>query len=492
MKKKIEERSAINSRWGFYSLVAITIYAVLQLMRWRIFPQFMDIYYHFLTAWGFIQAGGYSGWDFWQYAPVGRVHMYPPLFHLFLAVLMKMGVSIIFLAKFFEAVSPVLFLLALWSFIKNNYNERLAFFVIIAFSSSFSFYLSLINHVPATIGLIFGIFALGRLLKGKLMSCAFFLALCFYTHIGVSWLFIFTVVVYGIINRGLFKASLKIALVAIVLAAPVLIKQVTSLQFIKAVGFNLSETYICQIKIFDYILAVLGIFAVRAMDRRYRLFIALALASLIFALYPYRLFSAEGYLPVILLSAVFLYYLYNRSLEKAGKRYMRRLLICIIGFILLVSPTVAMDKPNGQAKVEYSLKLFDSAFLGMLFARGESIWFPEQYEEVVNLIKHSSDTDDIIYCTINITGITLASLSGRATANALLPEIGPSARFDPYEVSRIIIFAKDDPETYVEQIVSKYGLRKIGENKMFIVYERGSGFSKAIFRKASVCLRPFL
>jgi len=459
----------------------IVIYSILQMMRWRIFPQFMDIYYHFLTA-----------WDFWQYAPVGRIHMYPPLFHILLAALMKMGASIVFLAKLFEAVSPVLFLVVLWGFVKKNYNKKLAFFVIITFSSSFSFYLSLINHVPATIGLIFGVFALDRMLRGKFFLSAIFLAFCFYTHIGVSWFFILTIIVYGIMSRGLFKTCLKIALIAVTLATPVLVKQALSLPFIKAVGFNLSETYICQIKIFDYILAILGIFAARSMDRRYSLFIALAISSLIFVLYPYRLFSAEGYIPVMLLSAVFLYYLYGRCLGPSSKPYLRQVLIAVIIFILLVSPTIVMDKPQGQDKVQYSFKLFDSAFLGMLFARGDSIWFPEQYEQVVGLIKNNSEPDDIIYCSINITGITLASLSGRATANALLPEIGPSAKFNPYEVSRIIIFAKDDPASYIDQAIKEYGLEEIGGNKMFIVYKRQKGYSKAIFRKASVCLWPAL
>ena len=94
----------INNPWGYFSKIIILAYAVLQLLRLAIFPQFIDMYYHLQTAWGFIQAGGYSNWDFWEYAPFGRPHIYPPLFHILLALFMKLGFGVIFLAKFWYIV----------------------------------------------------------------------------------------------------------------------------------------------------------------------------------------------------------------------------------------------------------------------------------------------------------------------------------------------------------------------------------------------------
>ncbi len=54
----------INNPWGCFSKIIILVYIILQLLRLIILPQFMDIYYHLQVAWGFIQAGGYSSWDF--------------------------------------------------------------------------------------------------------------------------------------------------------------------------------------------------------------------------------------------------------------------------------------------------------------------------------------------------------------------------------------------------------------------------------------------
>ena len=80
---KVEQKDNLREfNWNFFSWSLIAIFCLLQVLRWQIMPQFMDIYYHLSCAWGFIQAGGYSGWDFWQYAPVGRTHIYPPVFQI--------------------------------------------------------------------------------------------------------------------------------------------------------------------------------------------------------------------------------------------------------------------------------------------------------------------------------------------------------------------------------------------------------------------------
>ena len=101
--------------WNFWSIVIIISYAAWPIARWAKLPQHIDIYYHLLTAWGFIKAGGYTTWDFWQYAPIGRPNIYPPLFHIILAMFMKAGIGKIFLARLFSVALPALFLFTLWS-----------------------------------------------------------------------------------------------------------------------------------------------------------------------------------------------------------------------------------------------------------------------------------------------------------------------------------------------------------------------------------------
>ena len=51
--------------WDFWSIVILLFYALIPMVKWPNLPQHIDIYYHLLTAWGFIKAGGYTNWDFW-------------------------------------------------------------------------------------------------------------------------------------------------------------------------------------------------------------------------------------------------------------------------------------------------------------------------------------------------------------------------------------------------------------------------------------------
>jgi len=477
-----------NLSWDFYSKLIIIVYALLQILRWRFFPQFLDMHYHILTAWGFIQAGGYSGWDFWQYAPFGRPHIYPPFFHILLAFLIKSGASKIILAKLFEAVAPILFFLTLWQVIRRNFSHRLAFFTLLAASSSFSFYLSLINNIPATLAIILGLFIFDRLLKKEFLRPLLLLTLCFYTHIGISWLIAITLLLYGLFDKEYRKPCLRIFLGALILSSPILFKQLSALKFLSRAGGY--EKYFCEFKTIDYLLALLGVILVFKREKKYRLFLGLFLASLVFLLYPYRFFSAQGYLPIIFLAAFSLDFLYEISRNK--KAHLRCLPYVLGCYILFLSPTLLMEKPNRQKGIVYKVYFADSALTDMMFpARNKrmastSLWFAGDYLSAAEIIRNNSKDGDIIYATLRPVGVSLGGISGRATASALFPEIGPVKKFDPVEVSAIIITTRYDNPQWLSYIVGKYSLVKLGENKLFVLYKNPAPSVSVRIKKASL------
>ncbi len=480
-------------RWDSLSRIVIICFFVLQIVRWKILPQFMDIYYHFSTAWGFLQAGGYSGWDFWQYAPVGRPHIYPPLFHIILAALIKLGADKIILAKIFETISPVAFLLVIWFFTARHYSKRLGFFVLLSAVTSYSFYMSLINHIPASLAIVFAFFSLGQLLQNKFLRAALFLALSFYTHIGIPWFFALGIFLYGLVNKNIRKGAFYTLIFAILLSAPVIFKQLLTIRFIARTGFNLSERFICQFKIIEYVLALIGLALAIRKRNRYYLFLSLFLASLIFLIYPYRFFSAEGYLPIIFLSAVTLEALYNKL--KLSSLYLRYAVVLLLTFyVFFVSPTIIMDRADKDSKVQYKLLFSHTPFMELFSPEKKSrgffnyIWFaysPEEYLSGAKLIAENSQDDDIVYCNLNLLGLCLSSLSGRPTANGLFPEINPVKKFDPYAVAKIVILPKDNKPEY-PRIVDYYKLQKIGETKLFVIYKNTFPDAKMQVRPVSV------
>lgn len=480
----MSEEKIKYSSWNFYSILAILIFSLLQIARARLFPQFMDTYYHIHTAWGFIKAGGYSTWDFWQYAPAGRPHIYPPLFHVILAALIKLGANKVILAKLLETVAPVCFLSALWNFIRKNFGERFAFFVTLVFGSSFSYYLSLIDHLPSTFALILGLFGLGRLFRARSVSAIILFCLSFYTHIGVSWFLILSVIFYGILNSEARKRCFFVASVSLALSGPVILRQIISLKYMQNLGFSIPEAYVLRIKIVDYILAFLGIFLVFKAGKIYRLFLGMFIASFIFLLYPKRFFSYEGYLPIMLLSAFSWHVIYEQFAPRIKRRVYFIGLFLIL--VLVVSPTLVLNTGLKEIKQKAKLEFFNSAVLGMFFARGESIWFPQEYMSAVRIIKENSADNDIVFSTLNNMGVALAAFSGRPTANALLPEIGPAYRLEPFMSSKIIVFMQDDDRDLINLAVSRYNLVKIGENKLFLLYRNQLAGRKTEFKRALV------
>ena len=470
---------------NYFSKLIIIVFAVLQLFRLPRLPQFMDIYYHLQTAWGFIQSGGYSIWDFWEYAPFGRPHIYPPLFHILLALIMKLGVNVVFLAKFLEAVSPLILLLIIWNFIRENYNEQLGFFVTVAFCSSFTFFTFLSNHIPVCLALILGFLSLGELFKQRVLRTVILLSLCFYTHISVCWFFLITYVIYAILDKDYRSNSLKIIFYALLAALPILLFECKNLHFIRLVGNDFPLKFYLQIKVIDYILAGLGLFLAFKMAPRYRLFISLFLAGLIYAVYPYRFLSAEGYLPVIFLLAMACQEIWRRL--KTGKLKSKRILMGIlILFILFVSPTLILDKPDNLSRADYKVDWVDSVFSGIISIKERSLWFPRMYLPTAKIIKENSTQEDIVYSGINFSGVILSALSQRASANALLPEVRCAVQFDPLSVANIILLPKDLDEQFINRTSLKYKLAGIGESEYFWVFRNPYPAHKLKITRAAV------
>jgi len=475
-----------NLDYDFLSGLAIAGFTLLQVLRWKMFPQFMDFYYHIHTAWGFVQAGGYSSWDFWQYAPFGRPHIYPPALHLLLAFFLKLGFSPVILAKALEALLPPVFLFSVWFFIRKEYGRRLALFFVITFASSMSFYLSLSNNIPATLALLCGIWAYSRLIHKKVFSAALLLALSFYFHISVPWVFVLAFFFIILFEKKSRKTTSVVLLLGLLLSLPVFYRQITALRSVSLGGAL--ETQYSEFKPLEYALATIGIFYIWRLRRDLVFFISLLLGSFFLILYPYRFFSAQGYFPVILLAASGLEGIVIYLSDKKIKKLLVLLLCCYLFFfsVTIFVPRIAENNANPRAY------LADTAFVDMLLPghnprlASTSLWYPDEYLYALRVIRENSSDAEIIYSPSYFISVCLAAISGRATAGALFPEIGPSAEFDPFSVSRVIILTQDQRQENRDRIIARYGLRRLGESKIFAIYLNPSPSGKMQVKEASL------
>ena len=143
-----------QSGWRYGALGIIALFTILLIIRWQTLPIFLDIYYHASCMTGFRDAGGIVLHDFWEYAPVGRPHLYPPLFHLILLGLSKASLPILFILRLVSATIYPLFLFTISWVVSKLYNDRCAFFTVLAATLPYTFLLNVITAIPSSIALI--------------------------------------------------------------------------------------------------------------------------------------------------------------------------------------------------------------------------------------------------------------------------------------------------------------------------------------------------
>ena len=448
------------------SLFVLAVIAVLQFVRWPFFPQFMDTYYHLHTAWGFNAAGGWSLWDFWEYAPAGRVHLYPPLFHFVLAVFLKLGADPLVLAQWLEALVPLAFLAAVWRFGANRMGERYGAFVLVICAASFRFFTSLTDHLPSTVAMTLGLLCLDRYYRKDFRRAALLVTLCLYTHVGTAWFIVVALALLSILERS--WKGLAAAGLGCLAAAPVLAQTITGLSLVSRTGAQLNESLILYLKPVELLLALAGVVIVLR-KRGPFLLVCLLAASAVFIAYPARLVSGEGYLSIVMLAAFSLEYLCSQGKAKSA--------LALAAVLLAVSPVFILARVSRSSAPVTRAAFFDSVPQGLLMARGFSLTvIKPELRDAADIIRRNSGPDGILCSNLFLYSVMCGAVSGRATADGLLPETQPAVIPDMLSVSALAVMSKDEEGlAQGEHARRAYGFVPAGDNKFFIVLKNPSG-----------------
>lgn len=502
------------SGWDYYSLVILFFSVIIQLLKWRIFPIFIDIYYHLLTASGFNEAGGWVSTCFWEYAPVGRPQVYPPLLHIFILFLIKTGMPVLIIGKLIQFLIYPALLFVIWYVIREIFNQRLAFFALVMIFSSYAFYLSAINTLAASLSLIFCFLSLLFLERNKITASALFLTISFYGHGYTSWFFVTVFILYAVLNRTKLSLCLKVVLSAIFLSSPLLIFQFHKRNYFLFLG-NIFENYYIELDLINWFFLLYGLITCLRKKGRYKLFLALFVSSIIFLSsgHIFRYLSFYGIISIVFMNAAFFSDIYDRLF----RRYRRALLIIFIS-VFILSPVLSIDLLKGNrlkdiftlsAKDEYlvfrrgvfTLNFLDSSLSNFIFycsrfvrTNETTIYFSHLFSETVEAIKKNSGERDIIYVNFPYTGGILSLLSGRSTSSAMLSEVEPYSPFDKILVSKLIIWQKNSERIGQEPVnlIKRYHLNKIADTKLAFIYENPACSFKKQTISATISYRILL
>ncbi len=484
LKDLLTRRISEYRVWDFFSLSLISILFSLLLSRWFNFPIFMDCYYHLSTMEGFREAGGWVGRAFWEYAPEGRPHLYPPLFHILELALRECGMGLVNIARFSQVTIYPVFLLTCWFVMRRLYSSRFAFFVVLLLGSSFPLYLSVVILIPFSLAFIFGLLSFYYFEQKRCFNSFLFLCLAFYAHNLMAAIALLSLVFYSFITAKCQLKSVVIGFSSILTALPLLLYQLKFREYVRI--SRVLEFYYVHINLLLCLLAFLGIFFCCRRRRRSFFFVSFFAAFVILAfIYRNRIWSGQGLIPFVFLSALALDSIWEGFKNRPRDLRVISILCASVFFVLyLFAPTLEFTpfkkSPSFFFSSRISLKQSDASGMDRVFVSEETFYHPVYVQQLVDLIRANSKPDDLLYTNFNYAGGMLGVLSQRATSSAMLPEVRAFKPQNELAAAKIIVWFKEvdgRPPEVLYKIKSAYGLKEVGETEIACVFvnDKASG-----------------
>ncbi len=198
------------------------IFLVLAINKERLleFGDPSDHYYHMAVAQKILETGTIPIWDDWEFAPVGRPHLYPPLLHLLIALFAGSPDHIV---EGFSNIQMLLFpstLLAYWYFFRTLFPPAHAYISLLVLSMEYMFSLGCLMGLPSSLVNLLWPLILVAILKKKTYLATVYLAIAFYTHTGIPMLIGLCLLILGIWKRDLLRSVLITIVGALILSIP--------------------------------------------------------------------------------------------------------------------------------------------------------------------------------------------------------------------------------------------------------------------------------
>jgi len=484
--------------WDLYSVAAIFLAFVFVLLNWESFPRFVDVFHYLLSAVGYEKAGGYVAHAFWEYAPVGRPNIYPPLVGISLWGINALSCSRLFSIQLVSAATPVVFLFFCWLAVRRLFDKRTAFWAVLFIFACPSFYASLSNNISGSWAILFCLWGYVYLREKRNIWAVIFLTIGAYTHHFVSWIFTAAVLLEAFLGLKDKKDYLATLAFVFILAAPLWIFQISSLKYVRTI--RPLENMFIEIKPLIYILSAIGAWYL-IKKKRDTFFIAAAFLSLgLLCCYVYRFFSAQGLFFFVILAAVGFNWVFSRveALKIRPQRLIPVFLIFVL-FLSLISPTILIDRM--QHRID--LYMMDSVLGEDIFLQASKRIYKECFVrrpilELAEFVEKNTKDTDIIYSNAYMMAVGLGALSGRVTSSALAREVKPYRGFDSIGSSRIIAWFKFAEVLYKKEdaafkgVVSRYRLRKLKETPVAYIMENSSARAKLTIPSAILDSRSIL
>ncbi len=477
----------MNKKIYFLGLILTAVFSLLPLYNQNIIPTiFTDISYHLSVAQHFNQAGGVVAWDYWDNVPGGRAHLYPPVFHIILAALLRLGFAPIFIIKAVSLFVYFFLLFSAWFATARIFNEKIGLITVLLLAASFNFYAITAATAPASLSIALMLWVIYFYQQKKDFNCLALFILMLYLHRIIPGFFIGAFLIYGWFIKE-FARTLKIVVLPLILFLPFLIFIICQQQyFFYFHTGDSNDSLMSNKELFNVLLFIFGFAALlfvlwqgRKKDY-YQKLLPFCMVVILFlpvaVLRPGRFYNSVGYVFIAVILAVVIYELFK-------KLRLRPLLLILAVAVLSVQVNIIF----GSQKFIYRVAppFYIQNFLPEF---GQSAKKDYSFFDAINLdffqtIKDNSQVDDVLSSATSVfagyyydpeNSFIIANLiqgfTGLATTNARKPEVLNPKLYQPLPPEKVKILIVDlrktpefsgqkTDEEYYSDVISKNFVR---------------------------------
>ncbi len=259
-------------RFDRWSLALIGLVASILLLRVHsLTPSMSDTWYHLGVAKRIAAEGQIPGWDWWNYAPLGRPHLYPPALHLLIAGLAKVAGSVVFAGQLCAATFYPLALLTTWYCARRLLDDRYALLAILLMMTDLFHFIVMEAYIAG---------CLVNILMPVLMVCvlsrrAWWAIACmtvmYYAHLGFPHCVALGLLLFGLKYRAYLGVVLKVVCVGFLFFTPWLAHVVGNLDWLAVLqnrgmpGGLLQK--LLSLQAFNLLVLVLGLWGIAVTPR---------------------------------------------------------------------------------------------------------------------------------------------------------------------------------------------------------------------------------
>jgi len=421
--------------WDLACAAVVAAILALMALRHGIFPLFHDIHYHLAIMRTMDMAGGVVTRDVLHYAPLGRPHLYPPLYHVLLLLPYKAGAGIATVGAWGSALLYPALLATIWITARDWFSKRAALFSLLVFSSSWAVFYRTGYLSPATLALALMVWAYVCALRRRYVAATLCMALALYAHLSLPHLLMAPLAAVAALDRRERRPILLSMACAYLLYAP------WGIHFVRNIDSFSTMATVWRYRV-DLVLFALAIPGAALLVRRRdggRVWVVplVALCTLLPVLfsYPYRYFlHAAPFLA--LLAGVALAWAYGRLSASRGRRGAGVMLLVVVALCLTQHPSFDRSYQQdafGQYSFAYAWRDPPTMW--------ETLWSPsrappgdlESYYAMPGLTVIARGIEDYLRPGDIIlvppgTGFEasfFSSVTGRATTGGMLREVVP-------------------------------------------------------------------